>query len=94
MLKYELSQVQFDELLSLKFWLVEKAWLREREPNNIADITKAHRTILFVFEKLDRLQVPFWVQNCVLNLQDDWRKLSAANLAIYLQKFNITIQTL
>lgn len=94
MLTYELNNRQFSELQGLKFWLVEKAWLQEREPENVGEIHRAHNTICFIFEMLDHEGVPFWVQNAVLELQDDWRKASSINLVSFLQDKNITVNYL
>lgn len=91
MLSFELNNKQFHELQGLKFWLVEKSWLQEREPDNTADIHRAHETICFILQKLDRLGVPFWVQNVVLKLQDNWRTASSIQLAYFLQDNNVTI---
>jgi hypothetical protein len=93
MLSFELTRSQLDLLHALKFWAVEMAYLNEREPENEADKKRAHDTIIFNFECLDRAGVPFWVQNVVVcEYQHDYKKSYTSNLMQLLESNNITVK--
>lgn len=93
MLQYELTRDQLSLLYGLKFWAVEMAYLNEREPENVADKKRAHDTIIFNFEQLDRAGVPFWVQNIVVcEYQHNYRNSYRSNLVELLQGNNVTVK--
>ena len=64
---------QSNELEALRYWIAEKAYTQEREPADAVELHRIGETIRGIFDKLDRLGVPFWVQNSVLCWAEDWR---------------------
>lgn len=53
------------ELEGLKYWIEEVNFLKVRGYSE-AEILKADASVKFCFGELDRLSVPFWVQNAVI----------------------------
>ena len=60
-------------LEGLAYWAAEQAYTRERFPADVDMLRRADETICMSFDVLDRLQVPYWVQNTVLCWAQNWR---------------------
>lgn len=71
---YKINQAQYNTLSGLRYWMANKAYLKERYPEDYeTEREKIHKTICFDFDEADRQAIPFWVQNIVCAFQDDWR---------------------
>lgn len=91
MLTYTLNHEQFSELQGLAFHIAVKYKMYEREPDNTADINELHKTILDHFTYLDRLQVPFWVQNYIICWAEEWRNTLLTDTRSFLEKNNVFV---
>lgn len=64
---------QRDELEGLAYWVSDRAWSRERGKLDEYEERRTGDTIRAIFDALDRLAVPYWVQNAVICWAEDWR---------------------
>lgn len=92
MLKYTLNQAQFDALNGLSYWIADIAYIKERCPDDVHAISKAQRTISeSCFPELDKLNVPFWVQNTVICYSENWRATQSQYFTDFLKSKNIFV---
>lgn len=71
---YNVTESAARELSSLIYWRAELSHTRERYPDELDEVERCKKTIeLCIFPALDRLGVPFWVQNAALCWAEDWR---------------------
>lgn len=61
-------------LESLAFWISDRAWSRERGKLDEHEDRRTDTTIRAIFDRLDRLGVPYWAQNTVYGWAEDWRR--------------------
>lgn len=93
MLKFELSREQFRELSALAYWVANEQYIRERHGADDPEIQRCRETITkSIFPNLDRLQVPFWVQNIVSCWAENWRNYTSNYLINYLKTKSITLK--
>lgn len=52
----------------------DRAWSRERGKLDEYEDRRTGDTIRAIFDALDRLGVPYWVQNAVCCWAEDWRR--------------------
>lgn len=77
------SPESWNELCSLAYWIADKSYCEERYGATVDGTERAHKTITqCIFPALDRLKVPFWVQNRVIVWAEDWRKSSSATVQL------------
>ena len=86
-LAYTLNREQLNTLEGLAHWHADKQYLLERYGREEArhEIEQAHQSIISLFASLDRLGVPYWLQNVVLAFSEDWRRYKARYLSSYLE---------
>lgn len=68
------TREQRDELEGLAYWIADRAWSRERGKLDEYEERRTGDTIRAIFDALDRLGVPYWVQNAVCRWAEDWRR--------------------
>lgn len=68
-----LSKEQVKALEGLAYWIADKYYIIERYGANDPECDRCHKTILLCFDQLDRLKVPFMVQNNVICWAENWR---------------------
>ena len=73
MLHYTATAQQARQLEGLAYWIADLSYTRERTPDDLDEIRRADRTIRYDLDQLDRLGVPFWVQNAAIGWATDWR---------------------
>lgn len=79
-MEYKIDTNAERELSSLIYWRAELAHTRERYPNDREEIERCKKTIeLCIFPALDKLGVPFWVQNAALCWAENWRNYVGRN---------------
>lgn len=91
MLAYTLTRDQFSALEGLSYWVADVAYMRERWGDNDPELTRARATIENSFPMLDRLGVPFWVQNTVICWAEHWRNTKRQYLTDFLKSKNIFV---
>lgn len=74
MLEFKANEKQKGELDALAYWIADKKYIRERFGDNEPELQTCHKTIMLIFDVLDELKVPFWVQNSVICFAEDWRR--------------------
>lgn len=89
MLAYELNKKQFAALEGLAYWIANKYYITERFGYDDPEIKVCHDTILSLFDELDALKVPFWVQNSVIAIGENWRKYKSNYFDFLLKEKNI-----
>lgn len=88
-LEFFATQKQRGELEGLAFWHADLNYCYERYPDDVHAIEKARKTISLCFDELDRLRVPFWVQNAVLEWSENWKNTERDYLSHAMEKKNI-----
>ena len=89
MLKFTATHEQTKELEGLAYWIADTNYMIERYGNDEPELAKNRKTIDLVFDNLDRLGVPFWVQNTVIAFSEDWRRYKRVYMKEYLESKNI-----
>lgn len=78
--QYAATPAQRAELEGLAYWIAERAWSREHGKLDEYEDRRTGNTIRAIFDALDRLGVPYWVQNTVIVWAEDWRRTMKENL--------------
>lgn len=91
-MKLVITYEQYKKLDSLAFWVQELTWTKEHEPDDTEFLTKARKTISFIFEQLDRLKVPFTIQNLAVSIGEDWRKYTSDAFDFLLRDAGVLIE--
>ena len=68
------NREQRNALEGLAYWVADVNYIIERYGVSDPEYKKAHNSVLLCFESLDRLGVPFWVQNSVVCFAENWRQ--------------------
>ena len=86
MLHFELDQEKYNALQGLAYRIADNAYMKERygRENVLPELAENHATIIGLFDRLDSLGVPFWVQNDTIAFGDDWRRYKSSCLASWL----------
>ncbi len=74
MMTFTATREQRDNLEGLAYWVSDRAWSRERGELDEHEDHRTDTTIRAIFDALDRLGVPYWVQNAVCRWAEDWRR--------------------
>lgn len=74
MLSFTATREQSKELRGLAYWIADIKHMRERYGEDEPELEVCDKTIRFIFDQLDKLGVPFWVQNSVVTYAEDWRR--------------------
>lgn len=88
-LHFEANKAQFSALEALAYWIADVHYIRERYGADDPEHEKAHKTVCMWFEELDRLAVPFWVQNTVICWAENWRRYKEQYFAEAMKQKNI-----
>lgn len=88
---YTATPAQRDELEGLAYWIADRAWSRERGELDEYEDSRTDNTIRAIFDALDRLAVPYWVQNAVCCWAEDWRRTMRENLRDAMRAEQITL---
>lgn len=90
MLSIELNRRQYNALEGLSHWISENRKAIESGETS-GELEKIHNTIISVMDELDRLKVPFWVQNCAIAYADSWRNTKTHYFMDEMRKKGITL---
>lgn len=92
MLTYTLTRDQLSALEGLAYWKADLHYMREKWGENEPELQRARATIeKCCFPELDRLKVPFWVQNTVLCWAENWRNTKTEYFTDFLKRKNIFV---
>ena len=91
MLKFIGNREQKNALEGLAYRIADNSYMIERHGKDAAriELQENHKTIIGLFEKLDQLKVPFWVQNTVIFYFEDWRRYKTEYFSSAMEKKNI-----
>ena len=93
MLNAKISREQFSELQGLSYWVANLNYIKEIYGENDNELQVCRETIeKCIFPKLDKLNVPFWVQNTVICFSENWRNTKKEYLSSFLKSKNIEIE--
>lgn len=73
-LTFTATPAQASALDGLAYWIAASRKTRERFPDDLPELERCRRIVCGLFDRLDALGVPFWVQNAVAAFADDWRR--------------------
>lgn len=73
-LYFKATKEQRNALEGLAYRIADSAYMRERFGNDEPELKQNEKTISGLFDLLDRLGVPFWVQNSLICFSENWRK--------------------
>lgn len=91
MLTCTISKDQESALSGLAYWIADLHYLRERFGDEDPELSTVRKTISDCFDHLDRLKVPFWVQNSVICWAEDWRSTKREYLSELLSRKGISV---
>ena len=86
MLNFKCNREQRNALEGLAYRIADSAYMRERWGSDEPGLKKNHKTICGLFDELDRLAVPFWVQNSVICFAENWRQFIQYGMDDWLRK--------
>ncbi len=91
MLQFEYNQEQKNALEGLAYRIADNAYMIERYGREEAapELQQNHKTIIGLFADLDKMNVPFWVQNTVIGWAENWRDYKTQYFNEAMQKKNI-----
>lgn len=92
MLNITLNSEQFSALEGLAYWVADASYMRERFGNDEPELERVRKTIDLCFSQLDRLSVPFWVQNSVVCWAENWRNTKRQYFSDFLKNKSIFLQ--
>lgn len=92
MLHFEYNQKQKNALEGLAYRIADNAYMIERYGREEAapELQQNHKTICGLFKDLDKMKVPFWVQNTVIFWAEDWRRYKEQYFCLAMEEKNIT----
>lgn len=65
---------QRNAIEGLAYWVANVNYIKERYGYNDPEFDRADKSVHLCFDTLDRLGVPFWVQNSVICFAENWRQ--------------------
>lgn len=83
-LYFKVTKEQRNALDGLAYRIADSAYMRERFGNDEPELKQNEKTISGLFDLLDRLKVPFWVQNSVICYAEDWRRYKSSYMPEWL----------
>lgn len=90
-LYFKATKEQRNALEGLAYRIADSAYMRERFGNDEPELKKNEKTISGLFDLLDRLAVPFWVQNSVICFSENWRKYIQFGISEPMKEKNIIL---
>lgn len=90
-LYFNANTEQKNALIGLAYRIADNAYMVERYGTEETKMERAdnHKTIMLLFDQLDALRVPFWVQNSVICAAENWREYKSGAIISRLEKRNI-----
>ena len=74
-LHFKANLQQRRALEGLAYWVADENYIRERYGADDAEIKVCRDTICkCIFPECDALEIPFWVQNSVIAIAENWRR--------------------
>ena len=90
MLSITINREELQALEGLSYWIADCAYIKEKFGND--ELERVRKTIDLCFSQLDRLSVPFWVQNSVVCWAENWRNTKRQYFSDFLKSKNIFVR--
>lgn len=90
-MKWIATKKQYHEMQALAYWIADLHYIREKYGADDPEIDTCRKTIENIFEVLDALAVPFWVQNAVICWAENWRRYQTEHIENMLKNRGVTI---
>ena len=94
-LSFNVNQEQYNALAALAYRIADNQYMIERytreEIQN--ELAENHKCIMDLFNKLDSLFVPYWLQNSVICFFENWRNYKQYSIADFFKSqkhYNVT----
>lgn len=78
-----------NELEGLAYWIANDNYICERYGTEEPERERVKNTLHLIFDNLDKMKVPYWVQNSVITFAENWRQYKTNYLYSYLKSKNI-----
>lgn len=91
-LHFKMNQEQYNTLCGLAYRIADNAYMIERygRENCAIELKQNHDTIIGIFDSLDSLRVPFWVQNVIIVWAETWRNLKKTDIReAYKERYDV-----
>lgn len=79
-LEYEVGSAQKKELEYLARWHADLQYIREFYGKDDPECEVSRKSVEFSIRQLDKLGVPFWLQNAALYFSENWRRYKSESL--------------
>lgn len=90
MLRFTCTKEQKKQLEGLAYWIADASYIKERFGYDEPELKVCRDTLeKSIFPELDKLNVPFWVQNAVMAWAENWRKYKSEHMIDALAKKGI-----
>lgn len=91
-LTFNANREQRNALDGLAYRIADIAYMKERWGKDEPEIQVSRDAVAGIFDDLDKMAVPFWLQNAVIAWAEDWRRYKSENLEIALNRkgYNVT----
>lgn len=89
MFTFDCTQEIYNALSGLAYRIADNTYMIERygRTDVETELKQNHVTICGLFDDLDALRVPYWVQNTVICWAEDWRRYKSGSLFDAFQKY-------
>lgn len=91
LLQFTATNQQRAAIEGLAYWIADHAYIAERYGRDDPEIARVDATIRALFDSLDALCVPYWVQNSVIVFAENWRAYKSHYLSVEMSKKNIIL---
>ena len=85
-IEYKCSDKEWRELEYLARWRADLAYIVERYGSDEPEAQVSRKSVEASFEQLDKMCVPFWLQNAALSFGEDWRNYKSSDFSEFLTK--------
>lgn len=87
MLSYQVKNLEEKNALEgLAYWIADSKYIAERFGADDPELERSHLTIKDCFDSLDRLGVPYWVQNAAVAFAENWRRYKSEYMDSWMLK--------
>lgn len=86
MLTFKCNMKQKNELEALAYNIADAQYIKIKYGADDPELIQTRKNIDLCFRLLDKLNVPFWVQNSVIMFAEDLNRYKSEYMAVWLKK--------
>lgn len=90
-LQFTPNRQQKKALEGLAYWIADNRYMREKYGDHEPELKVIHDTIHAIFNELDALGIPLWVQNSIIICAENWRRYHEVGITADLKARGIAI---